>query len=64
MSGEPERSGGRITDLCVGLLLAAMALYGAVAILKAIWIYLCILVAVVAIGVLLVRVLNTRYRGW
>lgn len=64
MSGEPERSGSRITDLCVGLLLAAMALNGAVAILKAIWIYLCILVAVVAIGALLIRVLNTRYRGW
>ena len=64
MSGEPERSGNRIVDLCVGLLLACMALYGAVAILKAIWIYLCILVAVIAVGVLLFRLVNARYRGW
>ena len=64
MSSEPERSGSRLVDLCVGLLLAAMALYGAVAILKAIWIYLCILVAVIVLGVLLFRLVNARYRGW
>lgn len=64
MSSEPERSGGRLVDLCVGLLLAAMALYGAVAILKVIWIYLCILVAVIGLGVLLFRLANARYRGW
>lgn len=64
MSREPERAGSRLADLCIGLLLACMALYGAVAILKAIWIYLCIFVAVVGLGVLLWRLLATRYRGW
>ena len=64
MSKEPEGTGGRFTDLCVGLLLACMALYGAVTILKAIWIYLCIFVAVVGIGFLVCRLLTTRYRGW
>ncbi len=64
MSREPERVGGRFADLCVGLLLASMALYGAIAILKAIWIYLCILLALVAIGAGLYRLINARYRGW
>lgn len=62
--GEPERTGSRLVDACAGLLLAAMALWGAVAILQAIWIYLCILAAVVGIGALIWRLINTRYRGW
>ncbi|MFT4011299.1 MAG: hypothetical protein QM655_14790 [Nocardioidaceae bacterium] len=64
MSNEPERTGSRFTDICVGLLLGCMALYGAIAILKAIWIYLCILVAVIGIGALIWWRISTRYRGW
>lgn len=64
MSREPEQAGGRFTDLCVGLLLASMALYGAVAIFRSIWIYLCILVAVVGLVALVWRLVATRYRGW
>lgn len=64
MTDEPERTGSRITDFCVGLLLACMALYGAVAILQAIWVYLCILVAVIGIGGFIWWRISTRYRGW
>ncbi len=64
MSSEPERTGSRFTDLCVGLLLACMALYGAVAILQAIWIYLCILAAVIGIGALIWWRISRTYRGW
>lgn len=64
MSREPEQAGGRLVDLCVGLLLASMALYGAIAILRAIWIFLCILVAVGGLVALVWRLVATRYRGW
>jgi len=62
--GEPERTGSRLVDACVGLLLAAMALWGAVAIIQAIWVYLCILAAVVGIGALIWWRISSRYRGW
>lgn len=61
---EPERTGSRLVDACLGVLLAAMALWGAVAIIQAIWIYLCILAAVVGIGVLIWWRIASRYRGW
>jgi hypothetical protein len=61
---EPERAGSRLVDACVGLLLAAMALWGAVAIIQAIWIYLCILAAVVGIGALIWWRIASRHRGW
>lgn len=64
MAEEPERTGSRLLDACVGLLLACMALYGAIAILKAIWIYLCILAAIIGIGALIYWRISTRYRGW
>ncbi|MBZ5736077.1 hypothetical protein K8Z61_16400 [Nocardioides sp. TRM66260-LWL] len=61
---EPERTGSRLADACLGVLLAAMALWGAVAIIQAIWIYLCILAAVVGIGALIWWRIVSRYRGW
>lgn len=64
MGGQPERTGSRFIDICVGLLLGCMALFGAVAILQAIWVYLCILAAVAGTGALIWRLINTRYRGW
>jgi hypothetical protein len=64
MSDEPSRVGSRLLDLCLAVLLGAMALYGAVAILEAIWVYLCILAAVLAIVGLLWWLFHTRYRGW
>lgn len=62
--GDPGRIGGRFLDACVGLLLAAMALYGAISILRAIWLYLCIVVLVVGIGALLWWRISSKYRGW
>ncbi len=39
----------RVFDFCVGTLLAAMALYGAVQVIAAVWVPLCITVFVVAV---------------
>ncbi len=64
MNGEPERTGNRFLDVCVALLLGAMALYGAVQIIQAIWVWLCILVAIVGTAALTWKLLYTRYRGW
>lgn len=64
MSIEPERTSSRLVDVCVALLLAAMALYGAVAILQAIWIYLCIVAFFVGVGMLAWWRISARYRGW
>ena len=59
MSSEPERTGSRFTDICVGLLLGCMALYGAVAILRAIWVYLCIIAFLIGVGALVWWRMNT-----
>ena len=64
MIGDPGRIGSRLFDACLMVLLAAMALYGAVVILNAIWIYLCVLGAVIGVGFLIWRIVYTRYRGW
>lgn len=64
MGNKPEWAGSRFIDICLGLLLGCMALYGAVAILRAIWIYLCILAAVVGVGALIWWRISARSRGW
>lgn len=64
MSDEIQRTGSRFTDICVGLLLGSMALYGAVAILQAIWIYLCIIAFLIGVGALVWWRISSRYRGW
>lgn len=64
VSGEPERIGGRILDTCIAILLGAMALWGAVAIVRAIWIYLCILVAVIGLFALIGWIVSSRIRRW
>jgi len=55
---------GRLFGWCFMALLAAMALYGAVAIVRSIWLFLCVGFAVVAVLMLLVRLIAQRYRGW
>ncbi|MGW5309739.1 hypothetical protein ACWEQ0_07665 [Nocardia thailandica] len=62
--GDPGRIGSRLLDVCVGLLLAAMALYGAVSILKAIWVHLCIIAFVAGVGAFVWWRISTRFRGW
>lgn len=64
MSDEPSRLGSRLLDLCIAALLGAMALYGAVAILRSIWLYLCIALAVGAAIALVAGILMDRYWRW
>lgn len=62
--GDSSRIGGRVVDACVGLLLAAMALYGAVSILRAIWLSLCIIAFAVCIGAFAWWRIASKFRGW
>lgn len=64
MNNEPERTGSRVVDACVGFLIATMALYGAVAILRAIWIYLCIIAFLSGMGAFVWWRISSKYRGW
>ncbi|MFT4042900.1 MAG: hypothetical protein QM673_07050 [Gordonia sp. (in: high G+C Gram-positive bacteria)] len=49
MSDGPGGVGGRILNACIAVFLGAMALYGAIYILREIWVPLCITLATVAI---------------
>lgn len=49
MSGDPGGLGGRLLNACIAVFIGAMALYGAVYILKEIWVPVCITIATVAI---------------
>ena len=64
MSGDPGGIGSRFMNLCVGLLLAAMALYGAVAIIKMIWVPLCIVVSAIATASGVAWFFIARNRRW
>lgn len=44
MSDRDRTIGARLLDFCVGVLLAAMALYGAVQLIRSIWLALCLIV--------------------
>lgn len=61
---EPERTGSRLVDICVGLLIASMALYAAVAIIQSIWLWLCGIALLAGVGALIWRVFSAKYRGW
>lgn len=64
MSDSPRRMLGTLLDGCVALLLAAMALWGALEIIRAIWVYLCILLAVVAITAAIGWIIARQLRRW
>lgn len=64
MSDDPTRIGSRLLDVAVGVLLAATALYGAVAIVQSIWVFLCIALAVVAVVWLAAWFFVSRFRRW
>lgn len=49
MSDGPGGVGGRVLNACIAVFVGAMALYGAIYILRAIWVPLCITLATVAI---------------
>ena len=64
MSDGPGGLGSRLLDTCITILIAVMALSGAVYLLREIWVPLCITLATVLIvggGALL---LSRRFRGW
>lgn len=64
MSDGPRRILGTLLDGCVALLLAAMALWGALEIIRAIWVCLCILLAVVGICGLIGWIVLRKFRRW
>lgn len=64
MSGRDDGLASRVFDVCVGALLAAMALYGAVQILKEIWLPLCIGMAAIFASAGLIWVIRNRLERW
>jgi hypothetical protein len=64
VSTEPERSTRRVADACFAVFLGTMALYGAVAIIKAIFVWLCFGVLLALVALAIWRVAANRYRGW
>ena len=64
MSRDPDRSSGHLLDACIGILLAAMALYGAVQIMSVIWKPLCIALAVIAVLGAIGWLIYVRIRRW
>ena len=61
---EPSRFASRVFEVCIGILLAAMALYAAVEIIRSIWLFLCIGALVVTVIYVIFAVLHRRSRGW
>lgn len=60
---DPTRVLDKLLGLCVAVLLGCMALYGAIEILKAIWVPLCLLAFVLVVGFGLWAWMR-RTRGW
>lgn len=61
---EPERIGRRLIGACIGVFIGAMALYGAVKLIQAVWVWLAVLVFVSAVLVGIVRLVLARFRRW
>ena len=62
MSSSDSRAlGGRLLDLALTVFFVAMALYGAVFILQAIWVWLCVGAAVTASIAAVWWILRARY---
>jgi len=64
MDDRSFRIGARLLDLCIAILLGAMALYGAVLIIQAIWKPLCIMLAVVGLFSASAWFISARIRRW
>jgi len=54
----------RLVELAVGLLIAAIALYGAVSLVRAIWSTLLLLLGGALLVTVLVGIWRSRNRGW
>ena len=64
MSDGPGGVGGRILNACAAIFIGTMALYGAIYILREIWVPLCITLATIAIVGSGAALLYRRFRGW
>lgn len=64
MNEDPRSLVDTIVSGCFSLLLGALALYGAVAILTAIWIWICAIALICVAGWLIWHYISTRYSGW
>lgn len=58
---DPRAIGGRLLDFCLAVLFAAVALYGAVLIVQAIWVWLFISAAIIAVSTVIWWLLRTRF---
>ncbi|MCF8785258.1 hypothetical protein [Rhodococcus ruber] len=64
MSDGSRGLGGRLLNVCIAILVSAMALYGAIYILRMIWVPLCITLATLAIIGGLSTLMYRHFRGW
>jgi hypothetical protein len=64
MSGEPDRFMDKVVGWAIGLFVASIALYGAVAIIGMIWSTLVMVLGAGLIVAVLVAVWRNRSRGW
>lgn len=64
MSYRDRGLASRAFDLCVGVLLAAMSLWGAVQIVKSIWLPLCIGLGVVFVTAGIALLISRRFTRW
>lgn len=64
MSDGPGGVGGRLLNACIAAFLGAMALYGAIYILREIWLPLCITLATVAIIGGIISLIYQHFRRW
>lgn len=64
MSSDSQGWASRVFDLCVGILLAAMALYGAVQVVRAVWVPLCLTILVVVVLGLAAWFFVARFRRY
>lgn len=64
MSEGPGGLGGRLLNACIATFVSAVALYGAIYILQAIWVPLCITIATVAIVGGSCALIYRHFRRW
>jgi hypothetical protein len=61
---EPGRTGSRLVDACIGVFVASVALYGAVKLIQAVWVWLAVLIFIGAALAGITWVILARFRRW
>ena len=64
MNADPKGFIDKLIELCIGLLIGAIALYGAVMLVRAIWTEVLVLLGGGLIVVVLIALWRSRSRGW